>query len=38
MIRQQAAEKGVDAALIAAVIYSESKFSDADLERRRPRA
>ena len=28
MIRQQAAEKGVDAALIAAVIYSESKFSD----------
>ena len=31
IIRQQAAEKGVDAALIAAVIYSESKFSDADL-------
>jgi soluble lytic murein transglycosylase len=29
IIRQQAAEKGVDAALIAAVIYSESKFSDA---------
>ena len=29
MIRQQAAEKDVDAALIAAVIYSESKFSDA---------
>jgi soluble lytic murein transglycosylase len=29
VIRQQAAEKGVDAALIAAVIYSESKFSDA---------
>ena len=28
MIRQQAAEKDVDAALIAAVIYSESKFSD----------
>jgi soluble lytic murein transglycosylase len=28
VIRQQAAEKGVDAALIAAVIYSESKFSD----------
>ncbi len=28
MIRQQAAEKKVDAALIAAVIYSESKFSD----------
>ena len=28
MIRQQADEKGVDAALIAAVIYSESKFSD----------
>jgi len=28
IIRQQAAEKGVDAALIAAVIYSESKFSD----------
>jgi soluble lytic murein transglycosylase len=29
VIRQQAAEKHVDAALIAAVIYSESKFSDA---------
>lgn len=29
IIRQQAAEKKVDAALIAAVIYSESKFSDA---------
>jgi len=29
VIRQQANEKGVDAALIAAVIYSESKFSDA---------
>jgi soluble lytic murein transglycosylase len=29
VIRQQASEKGVDAALIAAVIYSESKFSDA---------
>jgi soluble lytic murein transglycosylase len=28
VIRQQAAEKEVDAALIAAVIYSESKFSD----------
>ena len=28
IIRQQAAEKNVDAALIAAVIYSESKFSD----------
>ena len=28
MIRQQASEKSVDAALIAAVIYSESKFSD----------
>jgi soluble lytic murein transglycosylase len=28
IIRQQAGEKGVDAALIAAVIYSESKFSD----------
>jgi soluble lytic murein transglycosylase len=28
VIRQQAAEKGVDAALIAAVIYSESKFVD----------
>jgi peptidoglycan lytic transglycosylase len=28
VIRQQAAEKGVDAALIAAVIYSESRFSD----------
>ncbi len=28
VIRQQASEKGVDAGLIAAVIYSESKFSD----------
>jgi soluble lytic murein transglycosylase len=28
VIRQQAHEKDVDAALIAAVIYSESKFSD----------
>jgi soluble lytic murein transglycosylase len=28
IIRQQAAEKHVDAALIAAVIYSESKFVD----------
>lgn len=28
VIRQQAAEKDVDAALIAAVIYSESKFVD----------
>jgi soluble lytic murein transglycosylase len=28
IIRQQSAEKGVDAALIAAVIYSESRFSD----------
>lgn len=28
VIRQQAREKGVDAALIAAVIYSESKFAD----------
>lgn len=28
VIRQQAAEKEVDAALIAAVIYSESKFSN----------
>ncbi|MGE5407941.1 MAG: lytic transglycosylase domain-containing protein [Syntrophothermus sp.] len=28
IIRQQAREKGVDAALIAAVIYSESKFAD----------
>jgi soluble lytic murein transglycosylase len=28
VIRQQSQEKGVDAALIAAVIYSESKFSD----------
>jgi soluble lytic murein transglycosylase len=28
IIRQQAKEKEVDAALIAAVIYSESKFSD----------
>ncbi len=28
IIRQQAEEKEVDAALIAAVIYSESKFSD----------
>jgi soluble lytic murein transglycosylase len=28
IIRQQSAEKGVDAALIAAVIYSESRFSN----------
>jgi len=28
IIRQQAEEKGVDAALIAAVIYSESRFRD----------
>jgi soluble lytic murein transglycosylase len=28
IIRQQSREKGVDAALIAAVIYSESKFDD----------
>jgi peptidoglycan lytic transglycosylase len=28
IIRQQSREKNVDAALIAAVIYSESKFSD----------
>lgn len=28
VIRQQAREKGVDAALIAAVIYQESKFRD----------
>jgi len=28
VIRQQAAEKNVDAALIAAVIYTESKFED----------
>jgi soluble lytic murein transglycosylase len=28
IIRQQSHEKGVDAALIAAVIYSESKFED----------
>jgi soluble lytic murein transglycosylase len=28
IIRQQAQEKGVDAALIAAVIYTESRFSD----------
>jgi soluble lytic murein transglycosylase len=30
IIRQQAGEKGVDAALIAAVIDTESKFSDAE--------
>ncbi len=30
IIRQQAKEKGVDAALIAAVIDTESKFSDAE--------
>jgi soluble lytic murein transglycosylase len=28
VIREQSRQKGVDAALIAAVIYSESKFSD----------
>ena len=32
VIRQQSREKGVDAALIAAVIYSESKFSDSTSE------
>ena len=30
IIRQQSREKGVDAALIAAGIYSESKFNDAE--------
>jgi soluble lytic murein transglycosylase len=30
IIRQQSHEKGVDAALIAAVIYAESKFNDAE--------
>ena len=30
IIRQQSREKGVDAALIAAVIYAESKFNDAE--------
>jgi soluble lytic murein transglycosylase len=30
IIVQQSREKGVDAALIAAVIYSESKFNDAE--------
>jgi peptidoglycan lytic transglycosylase len=30
IIRQQAREKDVDAALIAAVIYAESKFDDAE--------
>lgn len=30
IIREQAREKGVDAALIAAVIYAESKFNDAE--------
>ena len=30
IIRQQSQEKGVDAALIAAVIYAESKFNDAE--------
>jgi soluble lytic murein transglycosylase len=32
VIRQQAQEKHVDAALIAAVIYTESKFSDQESE------
>jgi peptidoglycan lytic transglycosylase len=32
VIRQQAREKHVDAALIAAVIYTESKFSDQESE------
>jgi soluble lytic murein transglycosylase len=32
VIRQQAREKDVDAALIAAVIYTESKFSDQESE------
>jgi soluble lytic murein transglycosylase len=30
IIREQSREKGVDAALIAAVIYAESKFNDAE--------
>ena len=37
IIRQQAQEKGVDAALIAAVIDTESKFTRRRIERRRPR-
>ena len=32
IIRQQAAEKGVDAALIAAVIYAESQLPRPDLD------
>jgi len=38
IIRQQAADKGVDASLIAAVIYSESPLPRPDLPRGRPRA
>ena len=37
IIRQQADEKDVDASLIAAVIYSESKFSDQTSSAGRPR-
>ena len=35
IIRKQAAEKDLDPALIAAVIYHESKFRRSDLDRRR---
>ena len=38
IIRQQSREKGLDPALIAAVIYAESHFRDADLAARAPRA
>ena len=38
IIRQQAAEKGVDASLVAAVIYSESRFRDQTSHGRAPAA
>ena len=37
IIRQQAAEKDLDPALIAAVIYAESRFRDQESQRRRAR-
>ena len=38
IIRQQAADKHLDPALIAAVIYAESRFRDQESQRRRARA
>ena len=38
IIRQQAADKDIDASLIAAVIYEESRFRDQTSQRGRARA